>query len=64
KQATAVLAEVKKFLSVFQGLKNRKPERVAVKADKFQIVQRAIVAELRRQKRELHLQRKLPPPMC
>ncbi|WP_444958251.1 hypothetical protein [Microbulbifer sp. ZKSA002] len=62
KQATAVVAEVKKFLSAFQVLKNRKPERVAVKSDKFQMIQRAVVAELRRQNKGAVSAKEITPP--
>ncbi|WHI46556.1 hypothetical protein [Microbulbifer sp. VAAF005] len=51
KQASAVIAEVKKFVSAFERIKNKKPTGVAVDTDKFKMVQRAIVAELRRQKK-------------
>ncbi|WP_444941215.1 hypothetical protein ACJJI3_01345 [Microbulbifer sp. ZKSA004] len=65
KQASAVIAEVKKFVSAFERIKNRKPTGVAVDTDKFKMVQRAIVAELRRQKKGAASAKEItPPPMC
>ncbi|WP_444893601.1 hypothetical protein ACJJIE_03705 [Microbulbifer sp. TRSA001] len=62
KQASAVIAEVKKFVSAFERIKNKKPTGVAVDTDKFKMVQRAIVAELRRQKKRGCICKRNYPP--
>jgi hypothetical protein len=62
KTATAVKAEVAKFVEEFQRCKSAPPSRVAVRADKYDQVQRAVLAALRRQHKASGSDGKMPTP--
>ena len=48
-QASKVITEVNNFIFTFERLKSRKPIQVAIRKDKFLQVERAVIAQLRRQ---------------
>ncbi|WP_160153311.1 hypothetical protein [Microbulbifer sp. ALW1] len=62
KSATAVKDEVDRFIVAFKRCKSAPPSRVALRADKYAQVEKAVFAELRRRHKASGSDRKLRTP--